>query len=462
MEKTLGETVRKHHMIKRGDRVLVGISGGPDSVALAHWLYRHREEYGIEVALAHYHHGLRGKEADEDEAFVRHLAKEWNLPYYVGKAPLKEIHEEELGNLQDLAREYRYRFFRETGEKIGANKIAIAHHLDDQVETMLMRFVRGTGPGGLVGIPYTRPLTPTITVIRPFLEITRKQIEDYLKRNLLCFRIDSSNKKTDYLRNRLRIETIPQLQAINPNLSSVLLHLSEMLREDEDYLASEAEDVFSSLTTYKEPEEIRISLAKWRETPFPLQRRAIKLICNYLVHVEEEVPYFHVEAIRKIFAEDHPKEWNLPWGITVIARYGEGIFRMKRESRGRGFHYPVQIPGSIWIAEMNKRLICSVLHEIPRIDGEHALFDYEEVMKLGPLSLRSRRAGDYLYLKGLAGHRKVKDIFIDEKIPKEKRDQIPLLCAGKEVLWIPGLRKSGKAEVLPGTRLILSCKLEEK
>ncbi|MBE3553660.1 MAG: tRNA lysidine(34) synthetase TilS [Thermicanus sp.] len=327
---------------------------------------------------------------------------------------------------------------------------------------MLMRFIRGTGPGGLAGIPYTRPLTPTITVICPFLEITRKQIEDYLKRNLLSFRIDSSNKKTDYLRNRLRIEMIPHLQAINPNLSSVLLQLSEMLREDEDYLASEAEDVFSSLTIYKEPEEIRISLAKWREIPFPLQRRTIKLICNYLVHVEEEVPYFHVEAIRKIFAEDHPKEWNLPWGITVIARYGEGIFRMKREARGRGFHYPVQIPGSIWIAEMNKRLTCSILHEIPQIDGEHVLFDYEEVMKLGPLCLRTRRAGDYLYLKGLAGHRKVKDILIDEKIPKEKRDQIPLLCAGKEVLWIPGLRKSGKAEVLPGTRLILSCRLEEK
>lgn len=460
MEKTLIETVRKYQMLAEGDKVLVGISGGPDSVALAHWLMSQREEFGIEVILAHYHHGLRGEEADEDERFVRTLAEEWQLPYYTGKIPLKEILSKEHGNLQAKAREYRYRFFRETAEKIGANKVAVAHHLDDQTETILMRLIRGTGVGGLAGIPYLRPLSRGIMVIRPFLDVRRSEIEEYLKRYQLPYRIDSSNKKTDYLRNRLRIEFLPELNLINPNLPASIKQLAEMVREDEDHLQREAEELLSGIITHRDAEEIRISLNQWRRIPLALQRRAIKLICNYLVHVEEEIPFYHIEAVRKLFAEDKPRLWDMPWQISVGSRYGEGIFRVKKKERRGGFSYPLQVPGSLWIGEIGRRLSSSIVHEMVHVEGEHAFFDYEKVKSMGPLYLRSRREGDQLFLKGLGGHKKVKDIFIDEKVPREERDLIPILTAGENLLWIPGFRRANLAEVDEKTKKILLFTLE--
>lgn len=462
MEKTLVETVSQHHMIKRGDKVLVGISGGPDSVALAHWLYTHREPYGIKVILAHYHHGLRGEEADEDERFVRLLAEKWQVEYFMEKVPLKEILAQEHGNLQALAREYRYRFFREVGERIGATKVAIAHHRDDQAETLLMRFLRGTGVGGLAGIPYTRPLTEKIIVIRPLLDITRDEIEAYLKRNHLTYRIDSSNRKTDYMRNRLRIELIPELLKVNANLTVSLNQLAQMVREDEEYLSRKAEEALHGLISERSDKQISISLKGWSKIPLSLQRRGIKLICNYLVQMEEEVPYHHIEAVRKLFAEDRPRQWNLPWGIEVLARYGEGIFRLKTEERRRGFYYPFHVPGSLWIREIERRFSSSILHQLIPVEGEeHAFFDYEKVAQLGPFVLRSRKEGDQIYVKGLGGHKKVKDIFIDAKVPKEDRDLIPIFAAGNEILWIPGFRKADVGEVDEKTQRILLCKMAD-
>lgn len=459
MEERILRTIAEHNLIEHGDRILVAVSGGPDSIALLHWLWKGREDLGIIISCAHYNHGLRGDESDDDERYVESICRMWSIPFLSEQAQLKELLKEG-GNLQEIAREYRYRFLLRAAEKVGATKVALAHHGDDQVETVLMRLIRGTGSSGLSGIPYKRALSPGIEIIRPFLDISKEEILKYLKLHRLEGRIDSSNLKTDYTRNRIRLELLPKLYSYNPKVASSIQSLTRMLKEDEEYLEAQAKQMFTEHIELDARLQARVKLVSWRMFPLSLQRRIIKLICNYLTEREEEVPYIHIEAIREIFAGDTPRQWELPWGLVAVARYGEGIIKKKAENRKRSFHYPILVPGSVWISELNAQFTCSVT-SVPGVDdvSREVYFDYDCLK--GNLILRSRKPGDRIWLEGLGGHKKVKDIFIDEKIPQEERERVPLLFAGEDLIWIPGIRKSSHGAVSSNTKRFLCCKYEK-
>lgn len=461
MDGRIRKTIAEHLLLSPDDHLLVAVSGGPDSVALLHWLHAHQDALKVRLSCAHFNHGLRGEESDEDERYVARLSNMLNIPFYSAKVNLKKELEQGGAGLQELARDYRYRFLEERAKHIAANKIALAHHQDDQVETILMRFLRGTGSTGMIGMPYRRRLTEHIWVIRPFLDIPKEEILQYVKLHQLDVRIDSSNLKTDYTRNRIRIELIPELEKFNPNLRSSIISLSRMIKEDEVYLQEEAEDLFNRIVQIKNEHEVRFPLSSWLEIPLSLQRRIIKLICNYLLKNEEEVSYLHIEAIRSLFSQDAPKHWDLPSGVRVTARYGEAIFARKRvEEKQQGFLYTFSPPASIWIPECNLRFNCSVTTERDQEeDSAIAYFDYDRISH--QLMLRSRREGDRIELLRLGGHKKVKDIFIDAKIPKETRDRIPLFFAGDQLLWIPGIRKSALGAYDHKTRRFLRCQIEK-
>lgn len=459
---TVVKTIQEQQLLQPNDVVLVAVSGGPDSVALLHWLNSNQGLLAIQIACAHFNHGFRGAESDEDEQFVQHLCAQWRIPFYAQKANLGPIVEAGGVNLQEVAREHRYRFLVQTAEHIGARRIALAHHRDDQVETILMRLLRGTGATGLTGMPYQRRLSDSIIAIRPFLDVPKEALLTYLKRFHLASRIDSSNLKTDYMRNRVRLQLLPQLQEYNPNVSTALLSLAQMLEEDEAYLHSLAKEHFEKIVRIEahKKDEITLSISAFRVLPLSLQRRVIKLICNYLNKSEEEVPFIHIESLRNLFLQDVPRQWDLPWSIRVYIRYGEALFKKEATtSTAEPFHFLLQVPTSIQLPTGIGRFSCSVTTKKEAESPLVVYFDYDCISH--DLVLRTRKKGDRMWIAGVGGHKKVKDIFIDAKIPREKRDTIPILVAGKEILWIAGVQKSSHGAVNDSTKRYLCCRFEQ-
>lgn len=460
MEKIVWDTIYEHKLVQKGDHILVAVSGGPDSIALLHWLKEHCSSLDIILSCAHFNHGFRGEESDEEADFVAETCRQWGIPFYQTKMDLLKKVQEGGVNLQALSREYRYKFLQETAQKIGANRIALAHHKDDQVETILMRFLRGTGTTGLMGMPYERTLIDGVTLIRPFLNVTKAHIQQYLKLHQLSYRIDSSNLKTDYMRNRIRLQLLPELTRYNSNLSSSIVALAHMIEEDERYLSQLAYEKFMQVTNVTmQPEgELCLKLPEFNALPLSLQRRIIKLICNYLHKSDEEVPYHHITALRSLFSQEQPHQWDLPWNIRVYIRYGEALFRKNAmDFIHTPYHFSFTAPATIQLPDNKGQFQCFITTKMEMREGTNTVyFDYD---KIHPhLTLRTRQKGDRIELDGLGRHKKVKDIFIDKKVPREDRDLIPLLFAGEDLLWIVGIKKSAKGRYDHTTKRFLCCR----
>ncbi|MDP6180938.1 MAG: tRNA lysidine(34) synthetase TilS, partial [Desulfatiglandales bacterium] len=233
--KKVKETLSRYGMIDPGDLVIVAVSGGPDSVCLLDILHELKAELAVRLVVAHYNHGLRGGEDESETRFVRHLASAMNFPFETENASF--FIEGKTASLEERARNARYEFLERLKGKLHAQKIAMGHHLNDQAETVLMRLLRGSGPSGLAGIPPKRD----DTIIRPLIELKREEIDSYVKRRELSYRVDRSNFDTRYLRNKIRLELLPLLLEYQPQFVEHLGQLAVILREDDKYLETEAE-----------------------------------------------------------------------------------------------------------------------------------------------------------------------------------------------------------------------------
>ena len=272
LEEKISQTIKKFDMLSFNDRVLIGVSGGPDSVTLLNVLLSLKKRYNLSFFIAHLDHMLRGEESDEDANFVKNLAKELGLPCEVKSRNLTEIAQKEHLTLEEAARKYRYKFYLETTKKFKANKIALGHNADDQVETILMRFLRGTGLEGLMGIPPVRG-----KIIRPLIECSREEIEEYCKENKIEYRVDSSNKEIVYFRNKIRLELLPLLsQGYNKNIKDITLRLRNIISEVSAYLKQETELFFKEVARRENPETVIIDLKKFTSLPLALKRRIIR------------------------------------------------------------------------------------------------------------------------------------------------------------------------------------------
>lgn len=452
------QTMKKHRWLEGAQTILVAVSGGPDSIALLHWLNTALMEYGIRIACAHYNHGFRGAESDADETFVARVCAQWHIPFYSEKGHLQNIVAAGGVNAQALAREYRYRFLQQIAIHIGANRIAVAHHRDDQIETILMRLIRGTGTTGLIGMPYARELAAGITVIRPLLDCTKEQITEYLSAHQLDSRSDSSNWSMDYRRNRVRMELLPLLAQYNTHVGTAVVELSRMLAEDEAELAQMAAAQFADLLRMQRVKkgEFHVSVTTLHALSHSLQRRIIKLICNYLSDTEEEVPYAHIEALRSLWSQPEPRQWDLPWSIRVYVRYGEVYFRRTDVLVGvEPFHFTFSAPATLTLP--NGTFTCSLVNTMDTSEDAYTVYyDYDRIAHA--FTLRTRRRGDRIGSMRVGGYKKVKDILIDTKIPRENREGIPLLFAGDELIWIVGVRKSTHGTYDSTTKRYLCCR----
>ena len=453
LEEKIFQTIKKFDMLSFNDRVLIGVSGGPDSVTLLNVLLSLKKRYNLSFFIAHLDHMLRGEESDEDANFVKNLAQELGLPCEVKSCNLTEIAQREHLTLEEAARKYRYKFYLEAAKKFKANKIALGHNADDQVETVLMRFLRGTGLEGLMGIPPVRG-----KIIRPLIECSREEIEKYCKESKIEYRVDSSNKEVVYFRNKIRLELLPLLsEGYNKNIKDITLRLRNIVSEVSAYLNQETELLFKEVAKQENPETVIIDLKKFAPIPLALKRRIIRKSIEVVKGNLYSISFRHNNEILKLTEYQlGEKEIYLPDNLMAkkiynkITIYKKSISKDQTERIPIPWEYDILIPGKTEIKSLGikveiKKLdfadIKSSLYFTKKKSEEEFLefIDYNKVKP--PIKLRNRRRGDKFYPLKMNGIKKVKDFFIDNKIPKSHRDLIPILVDNEDqIIWIMGMR----------------------
>ncbi len=456
------ETIAKYHMLSRGDRVLIAVSGGPDSVCLLHVLCELREEFNLRLEVAHVQHGIRGEEAREDARFVAEMAARLGLPFHLKELNLPRLKAERgKGNLEAMAREARYGFFAEVAEKRRIQKIALGHTRDDQVETLLMWLLRGSGRKGLGGMaPVLKDEDARMKaeVIRPLIESSREEVVAYLASKRVKYCTDRTNADTGLLRNWLRLELLPQLRGkFGSDLYERLAHLADLMRDEEEVLRGLTESLLGKITN--EGDLLREALV---EQPKATQRRLVRLWLEEKLGSLRGVEFEHVEEILRLISSGPPQgRVAIPKGREVVRRYERVRLEKKiRTRRAACYSYELLVGGEVAIPDAGVKIeseACATPVDLPPVDSKEVVLD--RAVLPANLTVRNFRNGDRFRPLGMRGHKKLKDLFIEKKAPLEVRATLPLLLAGDEILWIPGFGRSDVAKIGPTTREVVKVKL---
>ncbi len=438
--KEVKKTIEEYQMIAPGDLVIAAVSGGPDSLTMLHVLKELQTVLNFRLHVAHVDHSFRGKEAAAEARWVKETAGKWSLPCTLTKVNVPAIAREKGLSAQEAGHLVRKKFFLDLFKKIGAQKIALGHQADDQAETVLMHFLVGAGLEGLQGlVPQNGPL------IRPLLFLRRQEIEAYCRTNYLEPRRDPSNEQNIYLRNQIRNEVIPWLaEKINPNLVETLNRTASILQVEEDFLQQETIKRAEKFIRIK-GEKVSLSLTGWDVLHLGIQRRLIRWAYRKLGE-KQELAFDHVEKVGDLMQKGQVgKVLQLPGKINAEKSYGEILFYERNNISAPLRIAPrcLKIPGETLIPETGQRIMAEVREGAPGQSEKGKVYlPWEELVS--EVYVRSRQAGDRFSPPGLAGTKKVKDFFREQKIPHGKREQIILVVVGAEIVWIPGLAVTKK------------------
>jgi tRNA(Ile)-lysidine synthase len=441
--------VARRKMIKPGELVLVACSGGADSVALLHVLIELREEMGFNLALAHFHHGLR-KSADADAALVRELAKHRGIPFFGGKRNVRAFARRRGLNLEESGRMLRYDFLKKTAARVGASKIATGHTLDDQAETVLIRLFRGSGPRGLGGIA---PVSEE-GIIRPLLEVRRREIEVYLGREKIAFRTDETNLDRRFLRNRIRHDLLPHLEKrFDPEIIPKLGRLADILREEDALLETFVNRKAARLLD-RAGGRIRLNVARLSRLPAGLARRLIRAFIEAAKGDLRRISFDHVEILLKL------KEGQvavLPGGLAVVREGGwiiRSADRPKRSAAQRTFSHSWDGRTELVIPETGGRFVGRFIRgsklKRPGYDDSRRCYLDAGCLEF-PLAVRGRREGDRYRPLGAPGRKKLKEIFRQKSVPRSERGRRAVFLSGGDIVWVEGLPVAEAFKVTPRT-----------
>lgn len=479
--------MQEHHMLQDHDKVIVGVSGGADSVCLLFVLLEYAKIGNLQLAVVHVNHGIR-PEAGEDADYVEALCKEHKLPFYLTNTDVRKEALMQGCSEEEVGRNIRYRAFAEAAVDFGADKIAVAHNRNDCAETMLFHLFRGSDLKGLGSI---RPVRGNI--IRPILCLERTEIEEYLKQRSISYCQDATNAGDDYTRNRIRHHILPYVEDVIAKGSiSHMARTAEVLSETEEYLEQQT---FSAMNTcIKElctgacickygniqrtsdggaPDALTLKVGTLCAFHSLLQKRMIYFIISALADSRKDISNTHVTDVLQLCQKEGNRQVCLPYGIVAERSYDQVIVQKKQKASTDKSEVRIWEP--VYRAgDCRKILGCSAEEYLRRLcdfkgkevgQNEYTkCFDYDKIEQ-SALVLRTRRTGDYLTLAGKDGaiiHKSLKDYMINEKIPRGERDHIPLLAVGNHVLWLVGYRISEYYKINANTKQVLQVQLKRK
>jgi tRNA(Ile)-lysidine synthase len=446
--------IKKYSMLSEEEKILVGLSGGPDSVCLLYILNNLKDMFSLDLHAVYIDHGLRPEETINEIEFCRKFCEKLSVPFITKVIDVKTYGKEHGLNKQDAARELRYKVFNEVLFDLKAHRIALGHTADDQLETFFMRFFRGSGPKGLSGIPPVRG-----NVIRPLIETERKDIEEFLDYQKSDYIIDSSNLKKDYLRNRLRLTFIPEIKKINPHIAQTVLRTMDILREEEKYFDIIVTKTLMKLITRKTDSQIELFLSPIEVMDKVVLRRVLRRAIDEtkgLMGME----FIHIESIIDLIKLGRQGDrLYLPKGLRVIKDYSTLI--ITSESPQRLGVFKLNVPGEVVLKESKAVIKASVIDKTDDYgDGKAiTLFDADKLVL--PLTVRARENGDFFYPMGFGKKKKLQDYFVDEKVPRDDRDSIPIIVSGNDIIWIAGYRGDERFKVSQETKRFLKLELKK-
>ena len=470
--KRIEKFIQKYHMLTCGDRVIAGVSGGADSVCLFLMLLELREKIGFDLIVVHVHHGLRGEAADQDQQFVEALCEQHRIPLEIFRVNLESIAKKRKQSLEEAGRMVRREAFDSVCKKYGGNKIALAHHQNDNAETLLWNLSRGTGLDGLGGI---RPVNGKF--IRPLLCMNRKEIEEYLAKRKQSYCIDETNAGTDYTRNKLRHLVLPILEEqVN---SAAVRHMNETMEqiwELQEYMQEQVEAAYQECVQehFEKACWIQIQQKSFETFPELIKKMVIRKGMEQVGGKKRDLSHKHVDVMMELMNKQVGRTLDLPYEMHAKRNY-EGIRLEKRRTYLSGKEKKagiiqecmaeLNIPGETILADRNLKLRCKILEKPKNLSIKDIpqkiytkWFDYGIIKS--SLYIRTRQAGDTIVIDEKGHQKKLKNWFVDEKIPKEVRDSQLLLAENNEILWVLGHRMSQAYQVKQSTKWILQIEVE--
>ncbi len=470
VEDKVKKTIVEKGLLEKGDHIVVGISGGPDSVCLLSVLNNLAHQWQLTLYGVHVNHNLRGDDAYQDQIYTKDFCKKLGIPCQVFSHDVNRLSLDWKITTEEAGRRVRYEAFETIKKEIREDwgikenvKIALAHNANDQAETLVMRIIRGTGTEGLAGMEYLR----AGGIIRPLLDVSREEIEGYCHEMQLNPRIDLTNLEPLYTRNRIRLELLPLLQSnYNQNIISTLNRLALIAQEDREYFSSQVQRLRGMVSLDAGIREFLINLKEYRKLHPALAKRLI-LASLKEIGLDQDMTATHLDGADQLMRTGKTGDrMDLPWNYSLRISYEAGVFYRKGDEKdtqvldSTDFSYPLGTDETIHIAEVNGLLKTSIF----KVDSNKASYikngftahlDLPRLGDIDEIVVRNRRPGDYIQPLGMRGRKKLQDFFVDNKIPREKRNEVPLLCCGNEVIWIVGHRINENFKVTDSTVKIL-------
>jgi len=470
------KTIQEHSMLSDGDHVLIGLSGGPDSVCLAVILDKLREDFNLSLSAVYVDHSLRPDEVEKELKFCEGLCKKLRIHFHVRKIEVNMHAGGNHINLQEAARELRHAVFEEVSRTINACRIALGHNADDQAETVLMRLFRGSGRKGLTGIPPVRNIevrvkgsesriNKNMLIIRPLIDIERSEIEKFLSINArlipldsqLPYMVDTSNLREDYFRNWIRLSLMDKIRGKNPALVRDICRTARILRDEEAYLELIVTKTLMRLISRKSESSIELFLSPLEKIEIPILRRVLRRAIDATSGLRG-ITFEHIEDIINLLKKGRAGDSiDLPKDVRVVREYS--ILKITSDKPPVLSEYDMQPPCEITLKEASLILKASFEEKggDPG-DGRSSVLLDSGLIKF-PLMVRARAAGDFFYPVGFGKKKKLQDFFVDEKIPREERDRTPILISGNDIIWIAGYRADERFRVTEKTEHILRIEI---
>lgn len=423
--------------------IIVGVSGGADSMCLLLLLRMLAEECGLQLTAVHVHHGIRGREADADAHFVQEMCERLRVSCVIQRRDVPKLAAASHQTLEEAGRQVRYEIFEQLRQERGADWIAVAHHREDQAETVLLNLFRGSGLRGMGGM---RPVQGHI--IRPLLHVSRQEIEAFLEKNGIDWRQDCTNQETDAARNAVRLNILPEIRAIQPDIIGVLCHSAQRFTAAADYIREEAEQFIEA---QKKEQEDGFAL------PAPALRKLAPALRSEVLYAalaqaagrKKDLTARHIEQLEQLCEGQSGRRAVLPYGVAAERSYDWLIFHTEGGKRTEA-HIPEADMRVVSVAEAEK---------IAENDCTKR-FAYDKIDRL-PV-WRFRQPGDRIALYADGRGKKLQDFFTDRKIPAAQRERIPVLALDTEILWVAGLRVSAKYRITDETRQVLVVTISDR